>query len=257
MSFLQAVLLGVLQGLTEFLPVSSSGHLAVLYRIFRMPAAATMTVVAIMHLGTAAALFVYFRRRLAGIFVGFRENVQARKMVWYVFLASLPAGLVGLLLESRVESAFSSSLLVGLMLLVTGLVVFLTVFAKTRGRQLDWHTALVIGLAQMAAILPGISRSGMTVAAALFLGLRREDAFEFSFLLSLPIVVAAAAKEAVGADWNCLGLSTSILGGAAAFFSGLVALALLRRAVVNRRFFWFAFYCWAVGLLVILFFSRS
>lgn len=259
MPYLQSLLLGVLQGLTEFLPVSSSGHLVILQRVLNTPSEARMTLVAVLHLGTSAALLVYFSRKLARIVRGALSPDSAsrdasRRTVCYIVVATIPAGIAGLLGKSHVESAFSSTVLVGLMLLVTGAIVFTNRFAKTRDYRLDWRGALAIGLAQMIAVLPGISRSGATVAMALFLGMPREDAFEFSFLLSVPIVLAAAVKEVLDVDWHLLGVVPVVLGVAAAFLSGMVALVLLHRAVVSRRFHWFAFYCWAVGFVTLLFF---
>jgi undecaprenyl-diphosphatase len=258
MSYIQSLLLGILQGLTEFLPVSSSGHLVILEHLLKTPSAARMAVVAVLHIGTALALIVYFRAELARIFAGmFSRTSEKRSANWkiagYVALASIPAGVVGLLARHRIEAVFSSPGIVGPMLLVTGAFVLATRLAPERGRQVGWLVALFVGLAQAVAIMPGISRSGATVAAALFLGLDRDKAFEFSFILSVPIVLIAAVKELLDVNWTLVGAGGVAVGVVAAFVFGLGALVLLRRAVISRRFFWFGFYCLAAGLAALLF----
>jgi len=217
-----------------------------------------MAVVAVLHLGTAVALVVYFRQELSGIIMRTlaRDPVRRRsglEMVGHICLASIPAALVGILAESRIESLFASPVVVGPMLIVTGGFLFATRFASDRGRVLDWRVAVLVGMAQAMAILPGISRSGATIAMALLLGLERERAFEFSFILSVPIVLAAAVKELIGVDWSLVGSGALVVGVLGALASGFGALVFLRRMVVGRRFFWFAFYCWAAGLAALLF----
>ena len=257
MSFIQALALGILQGATEFLPVSSSGHLAIVEHLWSIDEGARLALAAVLHIGTALALLFFFAPRIGVVLKGFGSKAPDRRrsswlMVGYIAVGTVPGALVGLLFAERLDTAFSSPALVGVMLLVTGAALLLTRFSRERETGVGWVTAAVVGLAQAAAVLPGISRSGATIAAALFLGLTRKDAFEFSFLLSIPIVLAAAIKEMVGLDYSVVGAGPLALGVVLAFGAGLGALVLLKRAVLAARLHWFAYYCGAAGLLVLL-----
>lgn len=252
--FLQATVLGLIQGATEFLPVSSSAHLAIIEYLWRMPESARLGLAAALHAGTALSLIVFFGRRLVGIIRGaFDSRVEVRQVsirfIGLVALATVPAVLVGLLLGDVIDRAFSSPATIAGLLLVTGALLYATRLRPGGDRPLDWRRALVIGIAQAAAILPGISRSGATIAVGLLLGLGRDEAFEFSFLLSVPVVVAAAARELVRLDRLAFATGPLVLGIFLAFLSGIGALLLVRRAVVGRRLYLFAFYCWLAGLV--------
>ncbi len=256
MTLIQALVLGLLQGVTEFLPVSSSGHLVVLEHLWHMPEQTRLALTAVLHVGTAFALLVFFRRQLGSILTGIvaREpgrRTQSLLMIGYIAIGSIPAAVVGLLLEKRIEQAFSEPVLVGALLLVTGGFLLATRFFQERNCRMGWWVALVVGVAQAFAILPGISRSGATIAAAVFLGMYRKDAFEFSFLLSVPVVLAAAAKELVGIDYGLAGVGPIVVGILVALLTGVGALMLMRRVVLGRWLHWFFPYCWVVGILVI------
>ncbi len=256
MTILQALLLGFVQGATEFLPVSSSGHLVIVERLMVLPDAERLALAAGLHGGTALAVIVYFRRRLgqilAGLFRAGSERRESLRIVGAVAAGSVPAGVVGLLFRDRIDSVFSRPVLVGALLVVTGVVLFATRFGRERRDVVGWLDVACIGLAQAAAVLPGISRSGATIAAAVLLGVSRPRAFEFSFLLSVPLVLAAAVLEMVGIDYSVLSPVHLGLGIAVAFAVGLASIALLRRAVVGRWLHWFAVYCCVAGLLVLL-----
>jgi undecaprenyl-diphosphatase len=257
MSVLQALALGALQGATEFLPVSSSGHLALLQHVWSMPSDERMALAAALHIGTALSVLVFFRRQLwelvAGI--GTRDDIRrasSLRMAGYMVLSSLPAVAVGLARRDAVDRAFSSPLLVGAMLLVTAGLLLATRFVPERGRRICWWVALSIGAAQAVAILPGVSRSGATIALALFLGMKRAEAFDYSFLLSVPVVIGAAALELAGLDYGILGILPVVSGVSISFLAGLGALMLLRRVVAGRRLHWFSAYCAAIGAAVVL-----
>lgn len=256
MDYLQAIVLGLAQGVTEFLPVSSSGHLAIVNHLWGMPEAARLGLAAALHVGTACSLLVYFGRRLAGIARdALSPEIPVRRTGWryigMIALATVPAALVGLLLDDVIERVFATMPIIGAMLLVTGVLLFVTRFRGRGGERLGWWLALVMGTAQAFAILPGISRSGATIATGLLFGLSREDAFEFSFVMSVPIVLVAALRELVRLDWQAFPPGPVALGVLLAFASGLVALAFLRRVVLGRRFYLFGFYCWLAALAVI------
>lgn len=257
MSFLEAVILGVVQGATEFLPVSSSGHLVIIEHLWAMPAAQRLPLTTMLHLGTAASVLIYFRRRILGIISGcFSRDAgrrgPSRRVAAYVLVGSIPAAAVGLLMNDWIEAAFSSPTIVGAMLLVTGTALFGTRFLWSSDRPMGWGRAMLVGVAQAIAILPGISRSGATITAGLYSGVGRVESFEFSFVLAVPAILGASLLELPKLSSAALNPAAAAAGTAVALLSGLAALHLLRRAVVGRRLYLFAFYCWAAGALALL-----
>ena len=255
MTVLQGILLGLLQGLTEFLPVSSSGHLALAEHFFGIESPG-VTFEVFVHFGTAMAVVLFFRGRIASILVALarcvvrlRHDVAEVRLALHLLLATVPAAAAGYFLAPRIEAAFRSPVLVSILLMVTGLILWFSgkLFPGTKRRG-NLPDALAIGVAQALAILPGISRSGSTVTAGLAVGLERKAAAEFAFLLSVPIIFGAAAAnlgdalEAGSSSGPALALGTL-----AAFLSALPAIAMLLRAVVAGKLSSFAYYCWFVG----------
>ncbi|MBM3331678.1 undecaprenyl-diphosphate phosphatase [candidate division WOR-3 bacterium] len=257
MSILEALLLGLIQGITEFLPVSSSGHLAVLEHLWKLPAESRLPLTTMLHGATALSVIFYFAPLLAKLIRGLWVRDAARRsgswrMAAFILLASIPAGLIGVTFSDIIDRAFTNPLLVGLMLLVTGGVLFGTRYSQPQGRS-GWLRALLVGCGQAIAILPGISRSGATIATGLYLGMERKEAFEFSFLLAIPAVTGAFFLEARKVDLAVINPTALAVGMVAAFVSGLAALYALARFVTGRKLHWFAFYCWLAGLATILF----
>jgi len=267
-SVLEAVLLGLVQGVTEFLPVSSSGHLVVLEHLWKLPAESRLPLTVMLHGATALAVIFYFAPLLVRLIRGlWARNAERRRASWrmvgFIVLASVPAGVAGLAFGDLIDRAFSSPLLVGLMLFVTGGVLFGTQFTRVRDREqsprgdcprdMGWMRALLVGVAQAIAVLPGISRSGATIASGLYVGMERKEAFEFSFLLAVPAITGAFFLEARKVDLAVLNPAALAVGMVAAFVSGLAALYALGRLVVGRKLHWFAYYCLAAGLATIVF----
>ena len=262
-TFLESVILGVLQGLTEFLPVSSSGHL-VLMQSFMAIGGPVVFFNVLLHVGTLAAVLVVFRKEISDIVgecmaVASRNSKPIREMphAWFMFmiiLGSVPAGVIGILFEDLFEELFALPLPVGFFLLVTGTLLFMTrkmkPGEKTVGQITPW-AALLIGLAQAMAITPGISRSGATIAVALFLGLERETAVKFSFLLSVPAIAGAMLLKSVSVQEIQVTLANYTAGFASAFVIGLLSLIWFVGIVKRGKLDLFAYYCWGVGLLVI------
>lgn len=264
---LQTSLLAITQGLTEFLPVSSSGHLVLVSWLFDWPDQG-MAFDMVLHLGTLAAVVLYFRREWVLLARGLVDSLRGvrslgqgepyRRLAWLIILATIPALFLGALSESMVEDRFRDPLLVGWLLLGTGVLLF---FAERGARRsletggMRTRDALAIGVAQAAALLPGISRSGVTIAAGLFRGLTREAAARFSFLLAAPIILGAGLFEVwnVAQDgWGNMPWPLFALGFA---LTGVVALvcirgflSLLRRATLAP----FVGYCLAAGSVVVL-----
>jgi undecaprenyl-diphosphatase len=268
----QGAVLGIVQGLTEFLPVSSSGHLVVFQQLMGLRSPELLFDV-VVHGGTLLAVLIVFGgdlwKTLRESFLALVEMARNRSVraVWpqraYLRLAvclvvgTVPAGVVGLLCQDALERAFGSVASVGGTLLVTGTVLFATRLSKGPGRDLEHlrlRDSLLIGIAQAAALLPGISRSGMTIAAGLFCGLRRDLAARFSFLLSVPAILGAHLLQVYNARGSLAAIEGApfLTGGLAALMTGYVALRLLLRVVDGGRLFLFAYYCWALGASVLL-----
>lgn len=266
----EAAVLGLLQGVTEFLPVSSSGHL-VLAQHWLGVKTPGLTFEVLVHFGTLLAIFAVFRERVASLAAAcFRlascmlrgegrraaADPDIRLLLWIV-LGSLPAGLGGVALRHVIGDAFSNVRIVGWMLLVTGTLLWLAGRAReghTSLHQMSPGQALLIGVFQALALLPGISRSGSTIASGLYSGLDREAAGSFSFLLAIPAIFGATLLELKDLVTGGVDLSWSagLAGIGAATLSGYAALRLLLRFVRAGKLHWFSYYAWAMGAFVVL-----
>lgn len=255
MSALEALLLGLVQGLTEFLPVSSSGHLVMLQSLLRVPGEGVLFEVAVHAATMAAVLWVYRGRvtRLAGgVLRGRPDDVAYTAKL---MLATLPAAVAGVAARGFFEAQFERPAVTGLGLFVTGAVLWTTRHSAPRASAAEpgYAAALAIGCAQAFAILPGLSRSGLTVAAALALGVRPLEAAEFAFLMGAVAIAGATALELTDlpADAGAMAGAFAV-GSAAALLSGLAAIALFVRLLRTRHFYRFAYYVWAAGALFLL-----
>jgi undecaprenyl-diphosphatase len=265
-SWLEAILLGVVQGLTEFLPVSSDGHLSAAEILLPNFAQVGVLFDVMVHVGTLVAVVVFFRRILAEEAKGLFEQKSTRhrdswRLAVLVLAATIPTGVVGLFLKRVVEETKRDPRFVGAMEIGTGLFLVLSLFARERGRDRESTTvgdAILIGIVQGLAVLPGLSRSATTIAFALLVGLSRRWAVTFSFLLLIPAVLGASVLE-LGSAWQERGASffagpdfAKYLGGAVvAGVVGYFAIGWLVRVVVAKRLHWFAIYCFLFGLALI------
>ncbi len=260
MGLVEAVFLGILQGLTEFLPVSSSGHL-VLAQTFlgiKMPG---VTFEVIVHAGTLLSIIWVFWRDVYNLVSGIIKSTQQQKLFLLLVVGTVPAGLMGLSLGSFFKGIFERPLIVGYMLLITGFIVwFIARLGENQGnrslREMGWKDAIIIGLFQGMAIIPGISRSGSTIFGALLRDLNRETAVRFSFLLALPAIAGATVLELTG--WVSAGgwpedILVYLIGAGFAFASGVLAIRTFIRLLATGRFHYFAYYCWLAGALTILY----
>ena len=253
---LDGILLGVVQGLTEFLPVSSSGHLVIAQHVLNSSIASGILFEVCLHIATLVAIVLFYRKRVAGLALGaLRGEAAAWRYAGKLALATLPAVVVALFARHLIEEQFDSLGAVGICLLLTGCIVWSTRYSN-RGEGLEepgWGAALLIGLAQAAAILPGISRSGSTVAAGMALGLKPLAAAEFSFLLG--IIAIAGAGFLMVPELGSLSdsaMEAILAGGLAALISGLVALWAFVWLLRSQRFHLFAWYAWSVGAATLL-----
>lgn len=264
MNLIHAALLGVVQGLTEFLPVSSSGHLVLTEKLLGVPAG-DLSFEIVLHLATLAAVCLAYRRKLWKLVRAvLRARIQIHKgrlripdenlrLFLYLALATVPAAAAGYLLKDAVEQAFDSPMAASIGLLATGAILFATRWTKDRNKPMDWRRSIAVGLAQAAAILPGVSRSGSTMAAAVYTGVRQEKAAEFSFLLSIPIILGAGIFELKDAALSRQGdLGPLAVGGLAAGICGFLAIKWLLAVVRRNRLEYFAYYCWLAGALGVL-----
>ena len=244
-------MLGLLQGLTEFFPVSSSGHLVLAEATLGVNPPGVFFEVMV-HLATVVAVLVLYRRRIIEILVGaVGGEMDAWRYVGMLALATVPAAIVGSAMADTIAEVFDRPMVAAANLLVTGLIVFATRWLVGRGERRDpgWAGSFGVGVAQAAALLPGISRSGATVTAALWARTGRHAAAEFSFLLSIPVILGASALELIGfeglsADIDAVPLAAAALS---AFGAGVVAIRLFVRWLNTGRFYRFAYYAWAVG----------
>jgi len=247
----EAFLLGIVQGLTEFFPVSSSGHLAMIQTVLGVTGEGGLVFEIAVHAATLIAIVIFYRRRIAALTKGaLRGDAQALVYGAKLAVGTVPAVLVGLTAKDAVEEAFASPVLVALCLLITGSLLLTTKWTTGRasGQTPTFAMALAIGCAQAFAILPGISRSGTTVAIALALGLAPAAAAEFSFLLGVIAIAGASVlmlPDIAGASPDMLG--TIAIGSAAALVSGIGAIWLFVRMLDRQVFYVFAYYAWAVG----------
>ena len=256
MNLWQGILLGLIQGLTEFLPVSSSGHLAVTRSLTVMPMSEeTFVFVAVtLHVATLCSVLVVYGRRLWQIVVGtVRGNAVERRYAVLLIIGTVPGALLGALFHERFEQAFGSLRFIGVAFIITGLILWSTRWAKVRPDPLTVGGALQIGLAQAVAIFPGVSRSGSTVTAALWRGLPPVEAAEFSFLLAVIIIAGSGVFEARHAvtDIASVGALPLAASFVVAFASGIWAIRFLVAMLRRGRFYAFAPYCVAVGLFTL------
>lgn len=251
MNPVEAAILGIVQGLTEFFPVSSSGHLAMLQALFGGRESGGLLFEVAVHVATLVAIVFFYRVRIAGLVSGvLRRDRAALEYVAKLAVATIPAVVIGLTAKDAIEAQFSNPVVVGVALLVTGAVVFTTRWTAPRAASPtpSWGVAVAIGCAQAFAILPGISRSGSTVAMALALGVAPLVAAEFSFLLGVIAITGAAVLmlPELGEAGSAALLAISI-GAGTALISGLFAIWLFVRMLDRSLFHTWAWYCWGVG----------
>lgn len=262
MSILEAIILGIIQGLTEFLPVSSSGHLELAKIMFGLEAAGeeSMLFTISLHAATALSTVVVFRRDIADIFIGlfqFKWNEETR-FATLILVSMIPVFFIGVFFKDEIEALFSGNvLLVGGSLLFTALLLFSTTRIPQKEGKVTFARALWIGIAQAVAVLPGVSRSGSTISVALLAGVSRERAARFSFLMVLPVIFGAIvldAQDFVEAQpERTIGNAALIVSFLAAFIAGVLACRWMIKIVKRSKLDYFAYYCAIVGVAAIVY----
>ena len=272
MSLLNAMILGLVQGIAEFLPISSSGHLSILNNLFSMTTTEDghMFFDVLLHLGTLFSVCVVYWQDIVDMFyevLGFlhvgplanehRQHYPAARLFLMIVLGTLPLFLI-LPINDMMEGLYYKSIFIGIMLVLTGCILYIAdkmQQGKKTEKNMGMLDAIIIGLCQAVATIPGLSRSGTTITAGLATGLRRDFAVKYSFLLSLPAVLGAnilAFAKAIknGIDWSCL--PAYLVGTVVAILSGIASISLLKRIASKGKFGGFAYYCWVVGVLSII-----
>ena len=272
MSLLNAMILGLIQGIAEFLPISSSGHLSILNNLFHMTTTENghMVFDVLLHLGTLFSVCVVYWQDIVQMFyevLGFlhagplagerRAHYPAARLFLMIVLGTLPLFLI-LPINDMMEGLYYKSVFIGVMLVLTGCILYISdkmQQGKKTEKNMSMLDAIIIGLCQAAATIPGLSRSGTTITAGLATGLRRDFAVKYSFLLSLPAVLGAnilAFAKAIrtGVDWSCL--PAYLVGTVVAILSGIASISLLKHIAAKGKFGGFAYYCWVVGVLSII-----
>ncbi len=265
MDTLQAVLLGLLQGLTEYLPVSSSGHLVIASKLLGIEPEQNLTFTIVVHVATVLSTIVILWREIWWLIKGlfeFKMNDATRYSV-SILISMIPIGIVGVFFKDKVEEAFGSgTFIVGLMLCVTALLLAFAYYARPRAKErVSYLDAFVIGLSQALAVLPGLSRSGTTIATGLLLGNKKETMAQFSFLMVIPPILGEALLDGVkllGDSAEAMAASTvspltMLAGFVAAFLSGCLACKWMIDVVRRGKLIWFAIYCAVAGVLTLVF----
>jgi undecaprenyl-diphosphatase len=258
MDILDSILLGIIQGLTEFLPVSSSGHLEIGKALLgddSIPEDSLIFTV-VLHFATALSTLIVFRKDIVQIvsqLFKFEWNEDTQFIV-KIIISIIPAGIIGLLFEKELESLFGNNIsLVGAMLIVTALLLFLADRAKPTTKKVGFWDAFIIGVSQAIAMLPGVSRSGATISTSVLLGNDKSKAARFSFLMVIPLIFGKIGKDLISGDlsYDAASFGSLSAGFLAAFLAGLFACTLMIKLVKNSQLKYFAYYCFAVGILTL------
>jgi len=261
MEIINAVILGLVQGITEFLPISSSGHLIILRDILGQQVDYGLAYDAVLQLATTLAILLYFRKDIFALFLSFfklisgkENNPEQKKITYAVILGTIPAVILGIFLENAMDTVFRSSVLVAGTLILGAVIMFLADKFATQNKQITPRNGFVVGLFQALALIPGMSRSGMTISGGLFMGLNRELATRFSFILAFPILFGSGLKKFL--DLGTSGLLDVIgpnllIGCAVSFFSGLLAIHFLLKFLKNHNLNLFIWYRVIVAILIL------
>ena len=269
MDIIQAIIIGLVQGLTEFLPVSSSAHL-IFAQQFLGVTEPSLAFDVLLHLGTLVAVVGYFFKDIVRMIIAFFKSLTDivkgrfkseikrdpyKKLAWFTILATIPVGIAGIVFDDLVESLFTGITLPAFFLLITGCLLFASQRMNTGKINIDeinWKEALILGCGQACALLPGLSRSGTTIATGLFLGLDKEFAAKFSFILSIPAILGAAVYQLKDVSGGSVELTAWIAGFLVAVISGYFAIKFLLKLIQERSLDVFAYYCWIVGAIILV-----
>ncbi len=255
-SWLEAVILGLVQGLTEFLPISSSGHLEIVKHLLGDESLGeqSLLMTVTLHAATALATLVVYRKDVVSIANGaFRENKEDRSYIWKIALSMIPAAIIGLVFEHEIELLFDRNMkLISIMLAITGILLLVSEYIGKGNKEIGKKDALLIGLAQAVSIIPGLSRSGATISCALMLGNDKTKSARFSFLMVIPLIFGKMIKEIIDGDFasEAVQLIPLCIGFAAAFFTGWIACKWIIAIVKASKLRYFSAYCFIIAVFL-------
>lgn len=271
MDLLEAIILALVQGITEFLPISSSGHLRIAGALLGQELETELLFDLIVHFGTLFSIFIYFREKLTELFFSvfrilktpiacFRnwDNDYDLRFNTFILVSMIPAGIAGFTIRDQVETVFANPVGISAMFMVTGVMLYTTKFFDEGTKGLTLKNTFIVGLAQALALLPGISRSGATISMAVYLGIKREDIANFTFIMMIPVVAGATLVDLLKLQTTGLAegmLMPLIVGFFVALVSGYYALKYLIILFKSKGIFYFAWYCWAVGIFGLVYFG--
>jgi undecaprenyl-diphosphatase len=253
---IQAIILGFIQGVTEWLPISSTGHLRIAERFLGLAVPLLFDVT--LHIGTLIIILLFFRKDIKTILAALVKGdfkSENGKLIPLIIVGTIPTALIGVVFNNAIETYFSNFLPIAGAFITCGVVLYFSKIGQERKENITYMEALAIGAAQGIALIPGLSRSGLTIAIALLLGIRREKAFTFSFLLSVPAVIGALGLTLYEQHETLIlagvGLTEILVGIAVSLVVSYFALKLLWKALAGKKFYLFAFYCWLLGAVLI------
>ncbi|KGF08942.1 hypothetical protein HMPREF1635_05330 [Clostridiales bacterium S5-A14a] len=268
MGYIEAIVLGLVQGLSEFLPISSSGHLALLENLFEIKEESVLFFAVLLHIGTLLSIFIVYHEDIYALIKelgllfkdifsgkGLRiEERPIRKLGIMIIVSSIPTAIMGLLFSNFIDKVFGSLIVISICWIITGFVLFFSEKLKSNSKEIEgmkYRNAIFIGICQGLAIMPGISRSGSTIVGSLVTGLKREFAVEFAFLISIPAILGSAILEfpkAIKAGIDPSTIGPMIVGFLVAAISGYFAITTMIRIVSKHKMIYFSYYVWVIGL---------
>lgn len=250
MNLLQAILLGFVQGVTEWFPISSSGHLAIIQSLFGMNVPMAFDI--FLHFASLIVIIFVFYKDIKEIIIGLiKKDKKYINLFLCLIIASIPAGILGFLFSDLIENIFSEILFIGIFLIITSAILYSTKFVKNKNKELNFKNSFVIGLFQAFAILPGISRSGSTISAGLLQGIDPKESARFSFLLSIPVILGASILGLK--DFNQINnIAYLLIGSLVTIITGIFTLKFLLRIIDKNKFNNFSVYCFILGMIIVI-----
>tara|TARA_Y100001970_G_scaffold164279_1_gene200748 strand:+ start:1287 stop:2045 length:759 start_codon:yes stop_codon:yes gene_type:complete len=250
MTIVDAIILGVLQGITEFLPVSSSGHLVLAQEFLGINEPGNSFEI-VLHLGTLLSVLVVFQKDIF-LMLGFSNSTFSVKYILYIIIGTLPAGIIGIIFKDFFALLFENRIAVGYALICTSLILFSSFLVKSKNKKISFPFAFIIGCFQAIAIIPGISRSGITICMGILFGLSAKEAARFSFMLAIPIILGAGLLDIIDNSFNQeITVLVGLSGLVSSFFVGLISLKWLLNLLEGGKLYYFGIYCFLIGMVSI------
>lgn len=249
-AWLEAIILGAVQGITEWLPVSSSAHLVLFEEFFNIKQPLIYEIV--LHLGSLLALLVFFRKEIKELVVGIlNKEKEALRFLGYLIIGTIPIGIVGYFLNDLIKASFHDLRFTGICLVISALLLFLSKYPTQKDQDLTWKGSIIIGIAQAFSLFTGISRSGSTISIGLLQGIKKQTVAKYSFFLFIPAIIGATVLE-IGNINQITGFPTLLLGTFIAFLAGIASLKLLLYTIKNTKLGYYAWYCLILGFILIV-----